>query len=115
MHHLCLEVEDLDAALERLRERGVEVIDEEPYIGTGGRRIAFIHPRSAFGVLVELYETLPGDLQRRRIQNLDVLRRQLVLRGRVAAASTRGFLGGLRRGRGNGDLDGGPAEGRALE
>jgi methylmalonyl-CoA/ethylmalonyl-CoA epimerase len=115
MHHLCLEVEDLDTALERLRDRGVEVIDEEPYIGTGGRRIAFIHPRSAYGVLVELYETLPGDLQRRRIQNLDVLRQRLVLRGRVAAAGTRGFLGGLRRGRPNGELDGGPADGRALE
>lgn len=97
MHHLCLEVENLDEALERLRERGVQLIDEEPYIGTGGRRIAFIHPKAAYGVLVELYETLPGDHRLRRITNIDDLRRRLALGSRVAAAGTRGFLDGLRR------------------
>lgn len=98
LHHLCLEVDDLDAALARLGERGVQLIDEEPYIGTGGRRIAFIHPKSAFGVLVELYETLPGDHVGRRRTSIDELRRRAVIRGRVAAAGTRGFITGLRKG-----------------
>lgn len=97
MHHVCLEVENLDDALNRLRSHGVQLIDEQPYTGTGGRRIAFIHPKAAMGVLVELYETMPGDRRWRRLHNLDELRRRIVVRGRVAAAGTRGFLGGLRR------------------
>lgn len=95
LHHICLEVDDLDEAVSRLRGMGVELIDDDPYIGTGGRRIAFIHPRAAHGVLVELYEEMPGEY--RRLTNLDDLRRRVVIRGRVAAAGTRGFLGGLRR------------------
>ena len=59
MHHFCLEVDDMDAALERLKTHEVRLIDEQPYIGTGGRRIVFIHPKAAHGVLVELYEKLP--------------------------------------------------------
>jgi methylmalonyl-CoA/ethylmalonyl-CoA epimerase len=98
LHHLCVEVDDLDEALARLRSAGVRLIDEAPYIGTGGRRIAFIHPHSAYGVLVELYETLPGDRLGRTRQSIDVLRRRVVLNSRVAAAGTRGFIGALRRG-----------------
>jgi methylmalonyl-CoA/ethylmalonyl-CoA epimerase len=94
LHHLCLEVSDLDAALARLHERGVQMIDDEAYIGAGGRRIAFIHPHAAYGVLVELYEEMPGEV--RRNTSLDELRRRLRVSGRVAAAGTRGFLGGLR-------------------
>jgi methylmalonyl-CoA/ethylmalonyl-CoA epimerase len=56
MHHLCLEVEDLDETLERLKMLGVRLIHPEPVAGTGGKRIAFIHPESAYGVLVELSE-----------------------------------------------------------
>ncbi len=56
MHHLCLEVPDIEAALERLRSRGVELINETPRQGAEGKRYAFIHPRSTGGVLVELYE-----------------------------------------------------------
>ncbi|MFN2115981.1 MAG: methylmalonyl-CoA epimerase [Anaerolineae bacterium] len=99
-HHICLEVDDLDAAMARLRAHDVELIDDEPYVGTGGRRIAFVHPRSSYGVLIELYETLPGDHLRRRLEDVGELRRRLLVRGRVAAAGTRGFLGGLR-GRGD--------------
>ena len=55
MHHICLEVADLDAQLRRLRERGVELINETPR-EADGRRYAFAHPRSCFGVLLELYE-----------------------------------------------------------
>ena len=56
MHHVCFEVDDIQAALDRLRERGVRLINETPLSGSGGKKIAFIHPESAHGVLVELYE-----------------------------------------------------------
>lgn len=56
MHHLCLEVEDIDAALDHLRARGVRLINEVPQFGSGGKKYAFIHPESASGVLVELYQ-----------------------------------------------------------
>lgn len=56
MHHICLEVEDIEGMLANLKKRGVELINEAPRIGNGGRKYAFIHPRSAFGVMVELYE-----------------------------------------------------------
>ncbi len=56
MHHLCLEVDDLQAVLQDLKDKGVELIHPEPVVGEGGRKYAFVHPRAAFGVLVELYE-----------------------------------------------------------
>lgn len=104
MHHICLEVDDLDAAMDRMRSAGVRLIDEQPYEGTGGRRIAFVHPKSAHGVLVELYETLPGDRAGRRLEDLTDLRRRVLQHGHVAVAGTRGFLIGLRRGRGKHDV-----------
>lgn len=55
LHHLCLEVPDLDARLQALRAAGCELINEAPR-QRDGRRYAFIHPRSAGGVLLELYE-----------------------------------------------------------
>ncbi len=57
MHHICLEVEDLPGMLARLKERGVELIDQEPRPGAHGSLVAFVHPRSASGVLVELVES----------------------------------------------------------
>ena len=56
VHHVCLEVEDIDGALSELRARGVRLIDETPRVGAGGCRVAFIHPKAAAGVLVELKE-----------------------------------------------------------
>ena len=58
-HHVAYQVEDLEAILEELRGNGVELVDEEPRVGAGGTRVAFVHPKSAFGVLTELVE-LPG-------------------------------------------------------
>lgn len=55
-HHVAFEVEDLPSALGELNRDGVDLIDEEPRIGAGGTRMAFIHPKSAFGVLTELCE-----------------------------------------------------------
>ena len=56
LHHVCFAVPDLDAALERCREFGVRLIDETPREGAEGKRIAFLHPSSTSGVLVELSE-----------------------------------------------------------
>jgi methylmalonyl-CoA/ethylmalonyl-CoA epimerase len=56
MHHVCLEVDRLDEKLEHLAQLGVHLINPEPVSGAGGRRMAFIHPKSTAGVLVELYE-----------------------------------------------------------
>jgi methylmalonyl-CoA epimerase len=54
-HHVCVEVEDIEAALARLKEHGVRLIDEVPREGAHGR-VAFIHPKGAHGVLLELVE-----------------------------------------------------------
>jgi len=54
IHHLTLRVDDIAAALARLKEKGVRLIDEAPRPGAHGSLVAFIHPASAHGVLVEL-------------------------------------------------------------
>jgi methylmalonyl-CoA/ethylmalonyl-CoA epimerase len=56
LHHIALEVDNLDAMLARLKEKGVRLINDTPVQAAGGNRAAFIHPESASGVLVELYE-----------------------------------------------------------
>ena len=56
MHHICLEVDDITGMLDQLLRKGVELINQEPRLGAGGRKYAFIHPKSANGVMVELYE-----------------------------------------------------------
>ena len=54
LHHITLRVDDIDAALAQLKARGVRLIDETARAGAHGSRVAFIHPSSAHGVLVEL-------------------------------------------------------------
>ena len=56
IHHLCVEVDDLDLELKRYAEKGVRLINPEPVIGAGGCRVAFVHPKSTQGVLLELKE-----------------------------------------------------------
>lgn len=56
MHHICFQVDNIEHTLAQLKEKGVQLINEEPTIGAGGKKIAFIHPKSTGGVLVELYE-----------------------------------------------------------
>ena len=56
LHHVCVLVEDIDAALAELKARGVPMLDETPRIGAGGCRVAFVHPKGAAGVLLELKE-----------------------------------------------------------
>jgi len=54
IQHVAFRVEDIDAALAELKEKGVRLIDETPRIGAGGAKIAFLHPKATNGVLVEL-------------------------------------------------------------
>ena len=56
IHHICFAVDDLDAALARCRAAGVRLIDETPRVGAERKRIAFLHPASTGGVLIELTE-----------------------------------------------------------
>lgn len=57
IHHLCVEVADIDAALQELKEKGVRLINETALVEEG-RKMAFIHPKSSAGVLLELYQIL---------------------------------------------------------
>ncbi|MGI6784083.1 MAG: methylmalonyl-CoA epimerase [Aminivibrio sp.] len=56
IHHLAIRVENLEAALAELKEKGVRLIDETPRYGAGGARIAFVHPKATGGILLELSE-----------------------------------------------------------
>ncbi|MEO8946526.1 MAG: methylmalonyl-CoA epimerase [Gemmatimonadaceae bacterium] len=56
IHHICVAVDDIDAVLARCRAAGVRLIDETPRLGAEGKRIAFLHPQSTGGILVELSE-----------------------------------------------------------
>jgi methylmalonyl-CoA/ethylmalonyl-CoA epimerase len=56
IHHVCFRVSDLDAALQACRTAGYRLIDETPRTGAGGRRIAFVHPKTTAGILLELTE-----------------------------------------------------------
>ena len=55
LHHLCVEVDDIEAKMQELKDAGVRLINDTPQV-LPGRKMAFIHPKSASGVLVELYE-----------------------------------------------------------
>ncbi|HOJ00405.1 MAG TPA: methylmalonyl-CoA epimerase [Anaerolineaceae bacterium] len=57
IHHLCLEVDDIDKALEELKAKDVRLIDETAVV-LEGRKMAFIHPKSSGGVLIELYQII---------------------------------------------------------
>jgi methylmalonyl-CoA/ethylmalonyl-CoA epimerase len=56
IHHVCFQVDDLDGTLDRCRAAGIRLIDEHPRLGAERKRIAFLHPSSTGGVLVELSE-----------------------------------------------------------
>jgi methylmalonyl-CoA/ethylmalonyl-CoA epimerase len=91
MHHICFEVNDIGATLARLKHHGVQLINEQPTIGTGGKQIAFIHPKSTGGVLVELYQLTP-DEPHRRSKIIRDMRRRLAVQGVVAGAGLREFI-----------------------
>ena len=56
MHHICLEVDDIEGMLSQLKSKGVRLTSQEPITAADGKRYAFIHPESTSGVLVELYQ-----------------------------------------------------------
>lgn len=56
IHHICFEVDNLEATLAELKEQGLRLVDDKPRRGVGGARIAFVHPSSTHGVLIELHE-----------------------------------------------------------
>lgn len=57
MHHVCLEVENIVSVMQRLRDHGIELLNDTPKENEEGTKYCFVHPKSAFGVLVELYES----------------------------------------------------------
>jgi methylmalonyl-CoA epimerase len=60
LHHVAYRVDDIEAALEDLRERGLQLIDETPRVGIRDSRVAFLHPRSTGGVLTEIVQPAEG-------------------------------------------------------
>lgn len=56
IHHLCIQVDDIEATLAEYRRQGIKLIDEKPRLGAHGKKIAFVHPKSTGGVLLELSE-----------------------------------------------------------
>ena len=60
IHHVTVRVDDLRATLAALEAKGVVLIDREPRVGAGGKKIAFLHPKSTAGILIELCEVRPA-------------------------------------------------------
>lgn len=56
LHHIAIQVENIEEKLQELKNKGIRLIDETPRIGVGGSRVAFIHPKSTLGTLIELVE-----------------------------------------------------------
>ena len=61
LHHLCHEVDDVEAAMADLKARGVRLLSEEPKIGAHGVPVVFLHPKDTNGVLVELQQAIPAE------------------------------------------------------
>lgn len=95
LHHICLEVNNIDDAISTLKEKGIRMINEKPIIGTGGKKIAFIHPESTHGVLLELYELsyLEPEI---RLERASSLTDRVLTGSRVMGAAVLAFLDALR-------------------
>jgi methylmalonyl-CoA/ethylmalonyl-CoA epimerase len=63
IHHIAVRVDDIRATLERLKQKGARLIDESPRVGAGGCLVAFVHPSTAGGVLLELVEHTPESVE----------------------------------------------------
>lgn len=108
MHHICFEVDDIEATLAQLKEKGVRLINETPLSGSAGKKLAFIHPESANGVLVELYQLASLEPETRLAQ-LQSLAERVYIESAVLTAATRAFLRALRFNNGNTRPQGVPA------
>ena len=60
VHHIALQVDDIEAEAKRLREAGLETLSDEPFVGAGGKQVLFFHPRTTGGVLLEICQLGPG-------------------------------------------------------
>jgi methylmalonyl-CoA epimerase len=60
LHHVAYQVQDIEAALDRLRDQGVRLIDERPRVGIRGSLVAFVHPKASNGVLTEIVQPAEG-------------------------------------------------------
>ncbi len=60
LHHLCFRVNHIEQTLDFLRQKGIQLIHKKPVCGSGGPKIAFLHPKSCGGLLIELQETNPA-------------------------------------------------------
>jgi methylmalonyl-CoA/ethylmalonyl-CoA epimerase len=106
IHHICFEVDDIVTYLDHLNDMGVRLINEEPVIGAGGKLVAFIHPESTHGVLIELYESTKQE-QQIRLSRARHLAERTLAGGQVVATATLAFLRSLRN---NGEDDHGHKE-----
>jgi methylmalonyl-CoA/ethylmalonyl-CoA epimerase len=96
MHHLCFEVEDIEDVLAGLKEKGVRLINETPMTGSEGKKLAFIHPESTQGVLVELYE-LASQRTEIQLERTDSPVERMLTRWVVLGIAALAFLRTLRR------------------
>jgi methylmalonyl-CoA/ethylmalonyl-CoA epimerase len=94
LHHICLEVYDIEATMAHLKSQGLRLINETPEIGTGGKKIAFIHPESTHGVLVELYELSGQELQI-RLDRARELAERVINEGQTMANAALDYLRNL--------------------
>lgn len=95
MHHICLEVYDIQETIAHLKAKGIRLINDKPEIGTGGKKIAFIHPEGTHGVLVELYELSGQELQV-RVERARQLAERVLTQSQLRAAAALEFLRNLR-------------------
>lgn len=102
MHHICLEVDDIEYFIQRMHELDIRMINDDPIVGTGGKLIAFIHPKSTQGVLVELYE-ITGQEPEIRLARARSLADRALSQGKSVASAVLGFLRSLRRSGNYGD------------
>ncbi len=95
MHHICFEVFDIEETMDHLKSQGIQMINETPEIGTGGKKIAFIHPKSTHGVLVELYQ-LTSDEPFIRLDRARELADRVLAESQTMASAAVEFLRNLR-------------------
>ncbi len=95
MHHICFEVYDIEETMAHLKSKGIRMINQTPEIGTGGKKIAFVHPDSTHGVLVELYQ-LTSDESVIRLARARLLADRVLTEGQSMATAAMDFLRGLR-------------------
>jgi methylmalonyl-CoA/ethylmalonyl-CoA epimerase len=95
IHHICLEVDDIEATLARMKAQGAQLINEEPVTGSGGKQIAFAHPKSTYGVLIELVEK-PTVKPKSIVRTLSNFRTRLGTERQAVSAGLAAFIKGLR-------------------